>query len=137
MKTQDFWLRGQGADLNGAFTGLSHELVRQVCPPVSAGQQQKPLDLICHGGDHRSLLLSWIETLLYVLDVRHVILSDFEVNVSLGLLLTARCMTQPILGGHLRLPQGLDATTAAVIHTQDGQWRLETKLILPDACRQI
>jgi hypothetical protein len=128
---RELWLRGRALGLGPALADLGSGLVRELCPAASPQVAGRPLELVCRGAEPSALLLSWIETLLYVLDARQASLSGLAVEVGAEHVLKARCRMLPFLGGHLLQPHGLDAATARVSRKDDGIYSVECKLILP------
>jgi hypothetical protein len=123
-------VEGRSDSLAGALAALGMSLVREICPQPFSEALGKPLNLVCRGSDHHSLVLSWMETLLYLLEERQVALVDIEVKVSPLMSLNAQCRTRAIGGGRLWMPKALDPSSARATQAEEGSWHTECTLLM-------
>ena len=123
-------LQGSADSLQGALAALGADLVGKLCPSVQTDAPTHPLELSCCGNDHHSLVLSWVETLIYLLEERQVALADIQVQVGQAMSLSAQCQARPMQPGSLLAPKALDPASARAILTEEGQWRTECTLLM-------
>ncbi len=123
-------LEGRSESLAGALAALGMNLVSEICPGPSSSALGEPLSLVCRGSDRHALVLSWMETLLYLLDERQVSLVDIDVKVSPLMSLNAQCRTRALLSGRLLMPKALDPSSARAIQTEEGHWQTECTLLM-------
>jgi hypothetical protein len=122
-------LQGGADSLAGALAALGMSLVKQICPGPS-GPQGAPLNLSCRGNDHHSLVLSWMETLLYLMNEQQVTLTDIEVQVGKMMSLKAQCHSQGLQGARLVMPRALEPSSARALQSEEGAWHTECTLLM-------
>ena len=123
-------LQSESGTFAGSLALLANELVKEICHGPCADMQGRPMQMVCRGKDHHSLVLSWMETLLYVLDEQQVALSDIRVQVTQTLHLSAHCRARSITGKRLLMPTGVDAASARAVETESGLWQSQCTLLM-------
>lgn len=126
-------LIGRSSTLAGSLASLGTNLVGEVCQGPPAGPQGRVLQLLCRGEDEHALVLSWVETLLYLLDERRAALVDIQVQVSRTLSLTARFHSQAIASGKVTMPKALVPDSARATLSESGLWQAECTLVMDPA----
>jgi hypothetical protein len=129
-KEEAVWLYSSAASLGGVLADLGGTFVDVFCPPADLARKSKPLDLVCHAGDPKALLVGWLEILQYILDSRQVSLMDFRVQVSDLLALSATCSCLPILGARTDSSRSIDLASAQVSRPAAGLWEAEIRVVV-------
>ncbi len=89
--TADLGLRVWAADLNALFADAARGLFSLIVPDLESvwTTETVTFELAGEGADY--LLFDWLNELLYTFEVRHLLLSEFDVHVGeTGLTATAR-----------------------------------------------
>jgi SHS2 domain-containing protein len=121
-------LTGHGQSLGEALAALGSRLIEETGAQLEGGGQ--PIELICHGPNPRSLLLSWVELLLYAMDARQAIFRDLEVSVQDGKHLRARAVAVPLAGRRRAWPRSVEAQSSKVVQGGPGDWDAECQVTL-------
>lgn len=119
----DIGLRGYGATLEEAFAQIALALTAVVADPESVRAEQ-PVEIRCSASDAETLLVDWLNALVYEMAARRMVFSRFDVRVEdSSLRATARGETiEPA-----RHRPGVEVKAAtyhalAVRHESDGGW---------------
>lgn len=89
--TADLGLRVWAADLNALFADAGRGLFSLIVPDLESVRTTQPVTFELAGDGADFLLFDWLNELLYTFEVRHLLLCQFDVEVSdAGLTATAR-----------------------------------------------
>ena len=89
--TADVGLRARAPDLKGLFEDAAKALFSVIVVNLDAVRPLREVTLRVEGSDYEDLLHDWLGELLYTFDTRHLLFSDFEVELDGdGLRATAR-----------------------------------------------
>jgi SHS2 domain-containing protein len=76
----DIGIRGFGSTKADAFAQAAVAMVAVMVDPATVKQDER-VSLHCQESDVELLLLAWLNTLVYEMDVRHTLFSRFEVRI--------------------------------------------------------
>jgi SHS2 domain-containing protein len=76
----DIGLRGLGPTLAEAFGQIARALTAVLTDPEDVRPEQ-PVDIRCSAPDNESLLVDWLNALIYEMATRRMLFSRFEVQV--------------------------------------------------------
>ena len=68
-------------------------------------------ELVLSADDEEGLLVEWLNELIYIFDVEHIIFSRFEIDELTGNQIKARCFGQRIISGQHELKREVKAAT--------------------------
>ena len=89
--TADMGLRARAGDLEGLFEEAARALFSVIVVNLDAVRPLQEITVRVEGRDYEDLLHDWLAELLYTFNTRHLLFSDFEVELdSGGLRATAR-----------------------------------------------
>jgi SHS2 domain-containing protein len=119
----DVGIRGVADTLEGAFADAAYALVAVMCDPKTVVQVE-PIDILCESLDVELLFCDWLNTLIYEMDSRKMLLSRFNVSID-GTQLWAKAWGEKI--DPLRHAVGVEVKAATymelkVCKTDAGQW---------------
>lgn len=77
--TADMGIIAYGTDVKEVFANAALGLFSLITDPESVGEKLH-LDITASGHDRDSLLVDWLNELIYCFDVRHVLFKRFEIN---------------------------------------------------------
>lgn len=75
----DIGFRAHGRDLPELFAASAFALVSLILDPANIEPKQK-ISLTAQGIDHESLLVNWLNEVLYAVDARRLALAIFEIS---------------------------------------------------------
>jgi SHS2 domain-containing protein len=79
--TADLGLRVSAIDLNGLFADAARGLFSLIVPDLASVRIRESLEFSLAGESPDFLLFDWLNELLYVYEVRHLLLREFDVQV--------------------------------------------------------
>jgi SHS2 domain-containing protein len=107
----DVGIRGFGSTKEEAFAQAALAMVAVMVDPATVKEDEK-VGLHCQESDVEMLLLAWLNTLVYEMDVRRMLFSRFEVKTD-GDSLTAQAFGEKIDYARHELQVEVKAATAA------------------------
>ena len=119
----DMGVRGAGPDCGQAFAQAALAMMAIVCDPANV-RAERSVTIDCEAPDPETLLVDWLNALIYEMAVRRLLFSRFEVTLS-GLRLHARAWGEPVDRGRHRPAvevKGATYTGLKVARTEDGGW---------------
>lgn len=119
----DIGIRGTGSLLAEAFTQAGYALI-EIITNRRGVQPHQTFTVTCTADNVELLFYEWINTLIYEMTVRNLILSDMDIEIE-GTHLTAICTGETIdRMTHRPVVEVKGATFTALRVTQDenGQW---------------
>lgn len=108
--TADVGVVAYGADARELFSNAARALFSLIAEPESVEGQLR-LDLHVSSGDRESLLVDWLNELIYVFDVRHILFNRFDIQNLTDSSLEAACYGEPFDPVRHRLKTGVKAAT--------------------------
>lgn len=124
--TADIGLRARAADLDGLFAEAARALFSVIVENFDQVQPHEDVSIAVDGQRLDDLMYDWLSELLCVLDMRHMLLCQFNVSVSdSGLAATAR--GEPIDPARHRLDTEVKAITyhGLKVERSGGGWLAE------------
>jgi SHS2 domain-containing protein len=76
----DVGVRGVAETLEEAFAEAAYAMVAVMCDPKKV-RPLEPIDVLCESMDVELLLSDWLNTLIYEMDSRKMLLSQFNVSI--------------------------------------------------------
>lgn len=76
----DAGVRGRGATLAEAFAGAATAMTAAICDPAKVGAGDR-VRIECAAPDEETLLVDWLNALVYEMATRRMLFSRFEVNI--------------------------------------------------------
>ncbi|MCO6411796.1 MAG: archease [Thiogranum sp.] len=122
----DVGVRGIGADVASAFEQTAIAMTAVITEPQRV-LPQKPLTIVCEGPDAELLLYDWLNTLVYEMATRHMLFSQFHVEID-GERLRASAWGEKIdIPRHQPRVEikGATFTELDVSQCADGTWRAQ------------
>lgn len=92
--TADMGIRGFGATKEQAFSQAALALTA-IITDLRTVEPKEQVEIGCKGDDDESLLLSWLNTLLYEMATRNMLFGKFEINLTSNQL-QARAWGEPV-----------------------------------------
>ena len=123
----DVGVRGRGATLAAAFAGAATAMTAAICDPARVGAGDT-VHIECAAPDRETLLLDWLNALVYEMATRHMLFSRFELAIEpgqAGMRLQASAWGEPVdVAQHQPAAEVKGATFCelAVRQEPDGQW---------------
>ena len=124
--TADLGLRARAGDLETLFADAARALFSAIVLELETIRPKQARQFVIAGEDRDYLLLDWLNELLYVFEVEHLLFSDFTVKFTAeGLAATAR--GEPIDRDRHQLEREVKAITyhGLKVEQQDGEWLAE------------
>lgn len=126
----DIGVRGSGASLAGAFSGVAMALTAVLCDPALVAPQH-PVAIQCTAPDRELLLLDWLNALIYEMATRRLLFSRFDISIESGhdgfsLHATAWGETVDVLRHQPAAEiKGATFCELEVVQESDGSWRAQ------------
>jgi SHS2 domain-containing protein len=124
--TADLGLRVRADDLNALFADAAAGLFSLIVPQLDTVRPRESIAIALQGHPSEFLLFDWLNELLYIYEVRHLLLCAFDVRVGDdGLEATAR--GEPIDPARHALDHEVKAITyhGLKLERHDGGWLAE------------
>src|SRR5947208_1557175 len=118
----DIGVRGSGATVEQAFEQAAMALVSAVTDKAVAPRTR--VQVCCQAPDVESLLVEWLNTVIYEMTVRHLLFSRFAVKID-GTRLRGELWGEPIdpqTHAPACEPKGATYTALRVAQNPDGSW---------------
>jgi len=123
----DIGVRGIGADQTEAFIQAAIALTAVITDPRHV-EKRSMLEIDCEAPDAELLLVDWLNALIYAMASRHMLFSEFELDITTGGL-HARVWGEPIDRKKHRPVveiKGATYTTLKVARKENGEWVAQT-----------
>ena len=108
--TADIGIVAYGEDLKQAFSHAAEGLFSLIIDLDTVREKSVRLVKVS-AGDVEMLLASWLNELIYIFDVEHLIFKRFEITEIAGEQLTANCYGEKVNRRRHELKQGVKAAT--------------------------
>ena len=122
----DVGVRGRGPTKAAAFESVGTALTGVVTDPATV-RAETPVDIRCEAPDDVTLLVDWLNALIYEMAVRRLLFSMFSVSIVEGRL-SAVAAGEPVDRARHQPaaePKGATYTLAAVRPDSEGGWIVE------------
>lgn len=123
----DVGVRGRGATLAEALAGAATAMTAAICDPARVGAGDT-VHIECAAPDAETLLVDWLNALVYEMATRRMLFSRFELGIepdATGMRLRACAWGEPVdAAKHQPAAEVKGATFCelAVRHEPDGSW---------------
>ena len=108
--TADIGIAAYGADIKQAFANAALGLFSLIADLTNVGENvERSVELWAE--DEESLLVEWLNELIYIFDVEHIIFKRFEIDNLTRNYLKARCFGEEIERARHKLKMGVKAAT--------------------------
>jgi SHS2 domain-containing protein len=108
--TADIGVVAYGADIGQVFVSAARALFSLITEP-EAVTENLSRDIELEAPDEESLLIEWLNELIYLFDTEHVLFKRFAVNVVDGKKLKARAWGEKVDPSRHQLKTGVKAAT--------------------------
>ena len=108
--TADIGVVAYGADIGQVFVNMARALFSLITEPDAVAESLSR-DIELEAPDEESLLIAWLNELIYLFDTEHVLFKRFEVSVLNGERLKARAWGEKADPSHHQLKTGVKAAT--------------------------
>jgi protein archease len=124
--TADLGLRVRADDLNALFADAARGLFSMIVPDPDSIRPREMVSIAVPGEVSELLLFDWLNELLYIYEVRHLLLCEFEVRVD-AVGVAATCRGEPIDQKRHVLDHEVKAITyhGLKLEQADGRWLAE------------
>lgn len=122
----DIGVRGRGATKAAAFEAVATALTGVVTDPAAV-RAETPVDIRCEAPDDVTLLVDWLNAVIYEMAVRRLLFSVFSVSIADGRLSAVATGEQVDRARHQPAaePKGATYTLAAVRPDGEAGWVAE------------
>ncbi len=108
--TADTGIIAYGADMKQAFANAAVALF-SIIVDSDAVRENLHRDVEVSADDQESLLVQWLNELIYLFDVEHIVFNKFEINKLTKTQLQARCFGEKVEPSRHKLKTGVKAAT--------------------------
>ncbi len=125
--TADVGVVAYGADLNQAFVNAARALFSLITEPESIEENLR-WDIELEAPDEESLLVEWLNELIYLFDTENILFNRFEVSELGGGQLKARGYGERVNSSRHRLRTGVKAATyhmLSISRDEDNVYRVK------------
>jgi tRNA nucleotidyltransferase (CCA-adding enzyme) len=119
----DVGVRGVGATREEAFVQAALALTAVVAAPAAV-QPNEAVDIVAEGEDDESLLLAWLDAVIYEMAVRRMLFGRYELEIR-GSRAIGRAWGEPVDAARHEPAVEIKAATYAELHVgqrADGAW---------------
>jgi tRNA nucleotidyltransferase (CCA-adding enzyme) len=119
----DMGVRGYGATLEEAFAQAALALTAAICDPAGI-RMTTPVEIRCEAPDRETLLVDWLNALVYEMAVRRMVFGRFDLCID-GTALRATAWGEPIERERHRPAvevKGATYTELKVFRDESGAW---------------
>ena len=126
--TADIGIVAYGADIKDLFINAAVGLFSLIAKLDDIKEDvQQELELSAE--DKEVLLIEWLNELIYILEVEHIIFSRFEIQEISGNRLRAKCFGEKIKPGQHKLKREIKAATYHMLRINKSSRGYEVKVI--------
>ena len=125
--TADLGLRIRASDLNTLFADAARGLFSMIVPDINSVRVQSVVSFELDAEDLDLLLFDWLSELLYTYETRHLLFSEFDIEI-VDSRLKATARGEPIDSARRELDHEVKAITYHGLKLErepDGQWLAE------------
>ena len=108
--TADVGIIAYGADFRKLFSNAALALFSLITDPESI-QEKLHLDLEVHSEDKDSLLVDWLNELIYCFDSKHILFNRFDIETITNSALKATCYGEDFDPNRHKIKIGIKAAT--------------------------
>ena len=126
--TADVGIIAYGTDIREVFANAAVGLFSLIAEMGNIREDiQQELELSAE--DEEELLVKWLNELIYIFDVEHIIFSRFEINELTSNQIKARCFGQRIISGQHELKREVKAATYHMLKISKSNTVYEAQII--------
>jgi SHS2 domain-containing protein len=127
--TADVGIIAYGADIGELFSNAALALFSLITEPESI-EEKLHLDLEVSSEDRESLLVEWLNELIYCFDVKHVLFSRFDIEVLTYSKLKATCYGEDFDPLKHKIKIGVKAATYHMLKLDNSNDSYRAQIIL-------
>ena len=126
--TADIGIIAYGANIKEVFTNAAVGL-SSLMAELDDIKEDVQNNLELSAEDEEILLVEWLNELIYILDVEHIIFKRFEIDEISGNQIKARCFGEKIKPGQHKLKREIKAATYHMLRISKGSSGYEVQVI--------
>jgi len=126
--TADIGIAAYGADTKQLFTNAALGLF-SLMADLDGIQEVVQRELKLSADDEEVLLIEWLNELIYIFDVEHIIFKRFEIDELSGNQIRARCFGEKMKPGQHKLKREVKAATYHMLRITKDNRGYEVKVI--------
>lgn len=108
--TADIGIAAYGTDIKELFTNAATGLFSLMID-LSTIREDTKREISLSAEDEETLLVEWLNELIYIFDVEHIIFKRFQIDELTSNKVKARCFGEKIKPGHHKLEREVKAAT--------------------------
>ena len=118
--TADVGIMAYGADVREAFANAARGMFSLIVEPESISEMAH-CDIVVTAPDEESLLVTWLNELIYLFDAENMLFSRFDITELGDTRLKARAYGEPVDEIRHRLKTGIKAATYHMVEVDRSQ----------------
>ena len=127
--TADVGIIAYGADFRKLFSNAALALFSLITDPESI-QEKLHLDLEVHNEDKDSLLVDWLNELIYCFDSKHILFNRFDIETMTNSALKATCYGEAFDPNKHKIKIGVKAATYHMLRLDTDDNGYKAQIIL-------
>ena len=126
--TADIGIIAYGTDIKQIFANAALGLF-SLMAELDDIKEDAQRDLVLSAEDEEVLLVEWLNELIYIFDVEHIVFKRFEIDKLSGNQIKARCFGQKIKPGQHKLKREIKAATYHMLRISKSNSNYEVQVI--------
>jgi len=126
--TADIGIIAYGTDIKQIFANAALGLF-SLMAKLDDIKEDAQRDLVLSAEDEEVLLVEWLNELIYIFDVEHIVFKRFEIDKLSGNQIKARCFGQKIKPGQHKLKREIKAATYHMLRISKTNSNYEVQVI--------
>jgi len=126
--TADIGIIAYGTDIKQIFANAALGLF-SLMAKLDDIKEDAQRDLVLSAEDEEVLLVEWLNELIYIFDVEHIVFKRFEIDKLSGNQIKARCFGQKIKPGQHKLKREIKAATYHMLRISKSNSNYEVQVI--------
>ena len=126
--TADIGIIAYGTDIKQIFANAALGLF-SLMAELDDIKEDAQRDLVLSAEDEEVLLVEWLNELIYIFDVEHIVFKRFEIDKLSGNQIKARCFGQKIKPGQHKLKREIKAATYHMLRISKTNSNYEVQVI--------
>ena len=122
--TADIGLKAKGNSLNEAFANAAYGLF-SIITDLRRVRTKESEVVTVRAEDYESLLFSWLNQLIYIFDVKHVLFKEFEINRFAERSLKATCRGEKYDPSRHQIKIGVKSATYHMLKVDRGNNKVQ------------
>ena len=126
--TADIGIIAYGTDIKQVFANAALGIF-SLMAKLDDIKEDAQRDLVLSAEDEEVLLVEWLNELIYIFDVEHIVFKRFEIDKLSGNQIKARCFGQKIKPGQHKLKREIKAATYHMLRISKSNSNYEVQVI--------